>query len=168
MCLDRYRVIALKTLVTRARSNIYFMPKYFADIIGKFGHRQRVFVLVVLLVFSSGTYLLGTYLKQDDCSDLRRENIDLHRDFIAISQMIRQERARKQEHATHVEEAEEAVVEEAVIQDTIWIEEPIEAVEDTVSTDTTFTIIDIPDEVLDNILRISESHGTGLMFNGPR
>ena len=82
--------------------------------------------------------------------------------------MIRQERARKQEHATHVEEAEEAVVEEAVIQDTIWIEEPIEAVEDTVSTDTTFTIIDIPDEVLDNILRISESHGTGLMFNGPR
>ena len=170
MCLDRYRVIALKTLVTRARSNIYFMPKYFADIIEKFSHRQRVFVLVVLLVFSSGTYLLGTYLKQDDCSDLRRENIDLHRDFIAISQMIRQERARKQEQVTYAEVAEEAVeaTEETIVYDTIWTIEPEGATESAAEIDTTFTIIDISDEMLEDILRISESHGTGLMFNGPR
>jgi len=163
MCLDRYRVIALKTLVTRARSYIYFMPKYFADIIGKFGHRQRVFVLVVLLVFSSGTYLLGTHLKQDDCSDLRKENIDLHRDFIAISAMIRDLRA----HMT-------ASQEEVVIDEPVSVEEAevdsivVEPIVDTIWVDTTvtFNFDHVDQQMLDNILRISESHGSGLMYDG--
>ena len=140
------------------------MPKYFADIIGKFGHRQRVFVLVVLLVFSSGTYLLGTYLKQDDCSDLRRENLDLHRDFIAISAMIRDLRA-------HVASSQE----EVVIDESVGVEEAevdsiviLESVVDTIWVDTTvtFNFDHIDQQMLDNILRISESHGSGLMFDG--
>lgn len=138
------------------------MPKYFADIIGKFGPRQRVFVLVVLLVFSSGTYLLGTHLKQDDCSDLRQENIDLHKDFIAISAMIRDLRA----HMTASQE--EAIVDEPEIvsTDTIVIIEPVV---DTTWVDTTvsFNFDHIDQRMLDNILRISESHGSGLMFDGP-
>jgi len=137
------------------------MPKYFADIIGKFGPRQRVFVLVVLLVFSSGTYLLGTHLKQDDCSDLRQENIDLHKDFIAISAMIRDLRAHvatSQEEAV-VNESEEIVIDSIVI---------LEPVVDTIWTDTTttFNFDRIDQQMLDNILRISESHGSGLMFDG--
>ena len=140
------------------------MPKYFADIIGKFGHRQRVFVLVVLLVFSSGTYLLGTYLKQDDCSDLRQENLDLHRDFIAISAMIRDLRAhvtQHQEEALVEEPVEEGVVETAT--DTIVVIAP-PPTEDTTET---FNFDRIDQQMLDNILRISESHGSGLMFDGP-
>jgi len=137
------------------------MPKYFADIIGKFGPRQRVFVLVVLLVFSSGTYLLGTHLKQDDCSDLRQENIDLHRDFIAISAMIRDLRA----HMTASQE--EAIVDEPeeITVDSIVILEPVV---DTIWVDTTvsFNFDHIDQQMLDNILRISESHGSGLMYDG--
>lgn len=140
------------------------MPKYFADIIGKFGHRQRVFVLVVLLVFSSGTYLLGTYLKQDDCSDLRRENLDLHRDFIAISAMIRDLRAHVASSQEEVVIDEPVGVEEAVV-DSIVILEPVV---DTIWVDTTvtFNFDHIDQQMLDNILRISESHGSGLMFDG--
>ena len=138
------------------------MPKYFADIIGKFGPRQRVFVLVVLLVFSSGTYLLGTYLKQDDCSDLRQENLDLHRDFIAISAMIRDLRA----HVTASQEEAQVDEPEIVSTDTIVIIEPVV---DTAWVDTTasFNFDHIDQRMLDNILRISESHGSGLMFDGP-
>lgn len=143
------------------------MPKYFADIIGKFGPRQRVFVLVVLLVFSSGTYLLGTHLKQDDCSDLRQENIDLHKDFIAISAMIRDLRAhitQPQEETVFVEPVEEGVGDGAVetATDTLVVIAP-PPTEDTTET---FNFDHIDQQMLDNILRISESHGSGLMFDG--
>ena len=143
------------------------MPKYFADIIGKFGPRQRVFVLVVLLVFASGTYLLGTHLKQDDCSDLRQENIDLHRDFIAISAMIRDLRAhitQPQEEVAFEEAAEEGGEEGAAeaVADTILVISP-PPMEDTTET---FNFDHIDQQMLDNILRISESHGSGLMFDG--
>lgn len=143
------------------------MPKYFADIIGKFGPRQRVFVLVVLLVFSSGTYLLGTYLKQDDCSDLRQENLDLHRDFIAISVMIRDLRAhmtQSRQETVFEEPVEEGVGDGAAetVTDTILVISP-PPMEDTTET---FNFDHIDQQMLDNILRISESHGSGLMFDG--
>ena len=84
--------------------------------------------------------------------------------------MIRQERARKQKQVTYAEVAEEAAeaAEETIVYDTIWTIEPEGATESAAEIDTTFTIIDISDEMLEDILRISESHGTGLMFNGPR
>lgn len=61
----------------------------FADILKQFSIGQRVFVLLVLLVFSSGTYLAGQYFKQDSCQAVIDENLELQKDFLTISKMIR-------------------------------------------------------------------------------
>jgi len=62
--------------------------KYFADILAKFTRGQRIFVLFLLLIFTSGTYLTAGYFKTDDCSSLRKEYMSLQADYITLGKII--------------------------------------------------------------------------------
>ena len=64
--------------------------KEYAKILQLFTMKQRFMVLLVLLVFGSATYLIGTYFKTDDCSELVAENRALIDDYIKLSTIIRE------------------------------------------------------------------------------
>ena len=64
--------------------------KYFSNVLSQFTSQQRLLVLIVLLVFTSGTYILSTLLKQDDCKMLIDENLELQNDLVTISRMVRE------------------------------------------------------------------------------
>lgn len=64
--------------------------KSIADILKQFTHRERVLVLVLLLM----TILSLAYFRQDDCQPIIQENLKMHEDFLKISQMLREERMR--------------------------------------------------------------------------
>jgi len=64
--------------------------KEYAKILQLFTMKQRFVVLLVLLVFGSGTYLIGTYFKSDDCSKLVAENRALLDDYVKLSAIIRE------------------------------------------------------------------------------
>lgn len=72
--------------------------QYFAQILKAFNMQQRIFVLILLLMFTCGTYIFTTYLKSDynSCSSLIIENKKLMTDFITISDLIRKERISSQ------------------------------------------------------------------------
>lgn len=63
--------------------------KYFVDILKQFNSTQRLVVLILLLSFTTGTYLTSQYLKTDDCRVLIDENLKMHEDFAKISSMLR-------------------------------------------------------------------------------
>jgi len=65
------------------------MIKGFEQILKQFTSSQRLIVLVLLLIFTSGSILLSQYLKTDDCRPLIEENIRMHQDFAKISAMLR-------------------------------------------------------------------------------
>jgi hypothetical protein len=65
------------------------MIKGFEQILKQFTSSQRLIVLVLLLIFTSGSILLSQYLKTDDCRPLIEENIKMHQDFARISAMLR-------------------------------------------------------------------------------
>lgn len=52
--------------------------KGISEIIGKFKSGQRVFVLILILVFSSGTYIITSKFKKSDCSGYQTEINDLY------------------------------------------------------------------------------------------
>lgn len=62
--------------------------KYFTSILSQFNSKQRIIVLILLLVFSSGTFLAAQWMKQDDCSQMRQELIQMNRDFVEIATII--------------------------------------------------------------------------------
>lgn len=66
--------------------------KYFVNILKQFTQAQRLIVLILLLSFTTGSYLISQYLKTDDCKPIIDENIKMHEDFAKISAMLRAER----------------------------------------------------------------------------
>jgi hypothetical protein len=68
--------------------------KYITEILQQFTRQQRLVVLVIILFFSSFTFLLSTYFKspQSSCGELMELNKKYVNDFITISNMIREER----------------------------------------------------------------------------
>ena len=66
--------------------------KYFVNILKQFTQAQRLIVLILLLSFTTGSYLISQYLKTDDCRSLIDENIKMQEDFAKISSMLREER----------------------------------------------------------------------------
>ena len=66
--------------------------KYFVNILKQFTQAQRLIVLILLLSFTTGSYLVSQYLKTDDCKPIIDENIKMHEDFAKISAMLRAER----------------------------------------------------------------------------
>ena len=63
--------------------------KYFVDILKQFTQTQRLVVLILLLSFTTGTYITSQYLKTDDCRAIIDENLKMHEDFAKISSMLR-------------------------------------------------------------------------------
>lgn len=65
----------------------------FTNILKQFTMKQRIFVLVLLLLFTSVTSIVTTYLSSDynSCNDIVKENRELLQDYILISQMIREQ-----------------------------------------------------------------------------
>lgn len=66
--------------------------KYFVEILKQFTRAQRLIVLVLLLSFTTGTYLTSQYLKTDSCESLIEENLKMQEDFAKISSILRKER----------------------------------------------------------------------------
>jgi hypothetical protein len=66
--------------------------KYFVDILKQFTRTQRLVVLILLLSFTTGTYLTSQYWKTSDCESLIEENLKMQEDFIKISKILREER----------------------------------------------------------------------------
>lgn len=64
--------------------------KWFSDILKEFNPKQRLIVLLILLVFSSLTMITTSYLKTDTCRELVNENIQLQNDIVYISGLIRE------------------------------------------------------------------------------
>ena len=118
------------------------MFKSFSEILKQFTTGQRVFVLVLLLMFSSGSYVITNYLKTDDCRPLIEENLKLQDDFIKISQLIREREMRKHFSEAHMESGDGLM--------------------STTSYDTIYVIRDEPslddDVVLEEILDIATQH----------
>lgn len=71
--------------------------KYFSEILGQFSKQQKIFVLLILSFFTSGTYIVTSYLNssQKDCHELIELNKKYVSDFVKISDMIRKERMSK-------------------------------------------------------------------------
>ena len=68
--------------------------QYFVNILKQFSQPMRFFVLIVLLINTSGAYLVSQYLKTDDCKPIIEENLKMHEDFAKISAMLRAEQLR--------------------------------------------------------------------------
>lgn len=69
--------------------------KYFVDILKQFTQTQRLVVLILLLSFTTGSYLMSQYLKTDDCRALIDENLKMQQDFVKIAEMLRVERLKE-------------------------------------------------------------------------
>jgi len=65
--------------------------EFFTNILKEFNSKQKLFVLILLLVFTSVTSIITTYLTSDynSCSEIVKENKELLQDYITISKMIR-------------------------------------------------------------------------------
>jgi hypothetical protein len=68
--------------------------KNISEILKQFTRQQRLVVLIIILFFSSFTFLVSTYFKssQNSCGELIELNKKYVNDFITISNMIREER----------------------------------------------------------------------------
>ncbi len=104
----------------------------FVNIIKQFNLRQRMSVLILLLFFTSTTYIVTTFFKSgyNDCREIIDENRQLLRDYIIISKLIRESR----------------VVEESYVDSSYFTELSKDFI--------------IPEDyyVMDSILTITESH----------
>ncbi len=125
--------------------------KYFAEILEQFTMGQKIFVLILLLVFSSGTFLVSQYLKRSDCQSLVEENKNLIDDFVKVSSMVR-------ELKLEVLACTEVAVEPLnTISET---SNTIEASEETFETylDTSEIDIIFEDDKFEEILQITDQH----------
>lgn len=66
---------------------------YFADILKQFNSKQKVFILVILLFFTSITSIITNYLTSDynSCEKIVRENRELLEDYIVISNLLKKQ-----------------------------------------------------------------------------
>ena len=66
---------------------------YFADILKQFNSKQKVFILVILLFFTSITSIITNYLTSDynSCEKIVKENRELLEDYIKISNLIKKQ-----------------------------------------------------------------------------
>ena len=124
--------------------------KYFSEILEQFTTGQKVFVLILLLVFTSGTYITSIYFRNDNCKELIDENKALLDDFVKVSRMVRDLKMQSL-NATYspaplMEMAEEASPSSS---DTIFL----------LSSSSSINL-ESPDEdgILDEILDIADSH----------
>lgn len=69
--------------------------KYFTEILKQFTRAQRLFVLFLLLSFTTLTFLTYQYLKTDDCKSIIQENLKMQEDFVKISELLRHERLKE-------------------------------------------------------------------------
>lgn len=67
--------------------------EYFSNILKEFNSKQKIFVLILLLVFTSVTSILTTYFTSDynSCSAIVEENKSLLEDYVVITKMIREQ-----------------------------------------------------------------------------
>ena len=65
--------------------------EFITNILKEFNSKQKLFVLVLLLVFTSLTSIITTYLTSDynSCSEIVKENKELLQDYIIISKLVR-------------------------------------------------------------------------------
>ena len=66
--------------------------KYFTNILKEFTGTTKLFVLVLLLTFTTISFLVSQYLQTDDCKPIIEENLKMHEDFAKISSLLRNER----------------------------------------------------------------------------
>jgi len=66
--------------------------EYFSNILKEFNSRQKILVLVLLLLFTSVTAIITTYYTSgyNSCNDIVKENRELLEDYIIISKLIRE------------------------------------------------------------------------------
>lgn len=117
--------------------------KYVVDILKQFTIEQRFAVLIFIMIVSSLTYIITIYIKSDSkgCSEVVELNKKYVRDFVTISNMIREDRMKGLRMTTDVDSLPAAAAPEEV-----------SAEEDT-------TIIQIPElNVMDSILSITNSN----------
>lgn len=95
--------------------------KYFVGILKQFTRAQRLLVLVLLLSFTAGTYLLSQYLKTDNCRPIIEENLKMQQDFVRIAEMLRKERLKEFEYAdsTAVSQGPEEIFTDNTMMDQI-------------------------------------------------
>ena len=65
--------------------------EFITNILKEFNSKQKLFVLLLLLVFTSLTSIVTTYLTSDynSCSEIVKENRELLQDYIVISKLVR-------------------------------------------------------------------------------
>lgn len=124
--------------------------KYFSEILEQFTTGQKVFVLILLLVFTSGTYITSIYFKNDSCKELIDENKALLDDFVKVSGMVRTLKMQSI-HTIYSPTPPMEIVEEAgpPSSDTIFF-----------SSASSSMNLEFPDEdiILNEILEIANSH----------
>lgn len=124
--------------------------KYFSEILEQFTTGQKVFVLILLLVFTSGTYITSIYFRNDNCKELINENKALLDDFVKVSGMVRNLKMQSL-HATYSPAPLMKMAEEASpsSSDTIFLLSASSSIN-----------LEFPDEdiILDEILDIADSH----------
>ena len=115
--------------------------KPISEILSQFTQAQRIFVLVITLGFTSGTYLISDYLSNDDCRIIIEENLKLHQDFLTISRMIRERELKALNNET-----------EMMVSTSPFEESTVSIVLDTV------TVSESTDEIVGKILEISDKN----------
>ena len=115
--------------------------KPISDILSQFTQAQRIFVLIITLGFTSGTYLISDYLSNDDCRIIIEENLKLHQDFLTISRMIRER------------ELESLNTETELMVSTLPFDESTESI-----VIDTLTVNESTDEIVGKILEISDKN----------
>jgi hypothetical protein len=122
--------------------------KYFSEILEQFTTGQKVFVLILLLTFTSGTYIASIYFRNDNCKELVDENKALLDDFVKVSGMVRD---LKMQSLSMVVQPEQGMPEASYsFSDTIFA---IQASSSIINLEPTEE-----DIILDEILDIADSH----------
>ena len=128
--------------------------KYFSEILEQFTTEQKIFVLILLLVFSSGTLLVTQYLKNSDCRPLIEENQKLIEDFTKVSSMVRE--LKLEVLACTAEAASPLKIVNEAPHTVEAAGKVFEAYLDTTSFDSTFSISE--NDMFDQILKITDQH----------
>lgn len=87
----------------------------FVEILKQFTSGQRLLVLILLLVFTSGTYLLAKHWQQTSCKETISENVQMQKDFAEIAKMLREERMQNVRASADEERVTAEVVYDSVI-----------------------------------------------------
>jgi len=108
---------------------------YFADILKQFNPKQKVFILVILLFFTSITSIITNYLTSDynSCEKIVKENRELLEDYIKISNLIKKQ--------YDVLDEESAKVESSQTDSSIFVNPVVETTVQDVTMDSIMKIV---------------------------